>query len=140
MERIIGLDVGDKTIGVAISDLLHLTAQGLTTIRREGKRKDFQKLEDIIDEYDVKKIVIGLPKNMNGTIGPQGEKVLKFGEKIKNKFNIDLIYMDERLTTVAAERILIEGDVRRENRRKLIDKVAATYILQSYLDSNRKEC
>ncbi len=135
MERILGLDVGDKTIGVAVSDLLQITAQGVTTIRREGKKKDLLEIEKLIDEYDIKKIVIGLPKNMNGTIGPQSEKVIKFAEKIKNKFNIELIYIDERLTTVSAERILIEGDVRRENRKKLIDKVAATYILQFYLDS-----
>ena len=135
MERILGLDVGDNTNGVAVSDLLQITAQGVTTIRREGKKKDLLEIEKLIDEYDIKKIVIGLPKNMNGTIGPQSEKVIKFAEKIKNKFNIELIYIDERLTTVSAERILIEGDVRRENRKKLIDKVAATYILQFYLDS-----
>ncbi|MBC8590670.1 Holliday junction resolvase RuvX [Wansuia hejianensis] len=139
MERILGLDVGDKTIGVAISDPLQFMAQGVTTIIREGKKRDFAALENIINEYNVKKIVIGLPKNMNGSIGPQGEKVLKFGEKTKNKFNIDIIYIDERLTTVAAERILIEGDIRREKRKKVIDKVAATYILQSYLDGMGKE-
>lgn len=134
MERILGLDVGDKTIGVAVSDLLHFTAQGLTTIRRESKVKDFAAIEALLKEYDAKKVVVGLPKNMNGTIGPQGDKVVKFAEKIKNKFNIDIIYIDERLTTVSAERVLIEGDVRREDRKKFIDKVAATYILQSYLD------
>lgn len=135
MERILGLDVGDKTIGVAISDLLGITAQGITTIRRESKQKDYNALEALIKEYNVKKVVVGMPKNMNGTIGPQGEKVMKFAEKLKNKYKIELIYIDERLTTVAAERILIEGDVRREKRKKVIDKVAATYILQSYLDS-----
>lgn len=135
MERILGLDVGDKTIGVAVSDLLQITAQGVTTIRREGKKKDFLELKGLIDEYNIKKIVVGLPKNMDGSIGPQSEKVIKFAEKIKNKFGIEIIYIDERLTTVSAERILIEGDVRRENRKKLIDKVAATYILQFYLDS-----
>lgn len=139
MERILGLDVGDKTIGVAISDLLWITAQGLTTIRRVGKKKDLAELENIINEYDPKKIVVGLPKNMDGSIGPQGEKVMKFAEKIQNKFNIDVIYIDERLTTVSAERVLIEADVRRENRKKLIDKVAATYILQFYLDGLGKE-
>lgn len=139
MDRILGLDVGDRTIGVAVSDLLQLTAQGITTIKRVGKKKDFQSLEDIINEYDIKTVVIGLPKNMNGSLGPQGEKVLKFGERVKNKFNTDIIYIDERLTTVAAERLLIEGDVRRENRKKVIDKVAATYILQSHLDSLRRE-
>lgn len=139
MERILGLDVGDKTIGIAVSDLLQLTAQGITTIYRKNNKSDFQALSDIIEEYSIRKIVIGLPKNMNGTLGPQGEKVQKFGEKIKNKFNLELIYIDERLTTVAAERILLEGDVRRQKRKKLIDKVAATYILQSHLDSIRKE-
>lgn len=136
MERIMGLDVGDKTIGIAVSDLLQLTAQGLTTIRRESKVKDYVALKEIIDEYDIKKVVVGLPKNMNGTIGPQGEKTMKFAEKIKNKFNIELIYEDERLTTMAAEKMLIAGDVRREKRKKVIDKVAATYILQLYLDRN----
>lgn len=134
MERILGLDIGDKTIGVAVSDLLQLTAQGVTTIKRESKEKDYKAIESLIKEYNISKVVAGLPKNMNGTIGPQGEKVIKFAEKIKNKFKIDLIYVDERLTTMAAERILIEGDVRRENRKKVIDKVAATYILQLYLD------
>ncbi len=135
MERILGLDVGDKTIGVAVSDLLQITAQGVTTIRREGKKKDFLELKELIDEYNIKRIVVGLPKNMDGTIGPQGEKVINFAKKIENKFKIEIIYIDERLTTVSAERILIEGDVSREKRKKVIDKVAATYILQFYLDS-----
>ncbi len=137
MERILGLDVGDKYIGVAVSDLLQFTAQGLTTIKRESKVKDFKIIEDLINEYEIKKVVVGLPKNMNGTMGPQSEKVIKFAEKIKNKFKIDIIYIDERLTTVSAERILIESEVRRENRKKVIDKIAASYILQTYLD--RKE-
>lgn len=139
MERIMGLDVGDKTIGVAISDLLELTAQGLTTIRRESKVKDYNALKEIIDEYNIKKVVIGLPKNMNNTLGPQGEKTIKFGEKLKNKYNVEIIYEDERLTTISAERMLISVDVRREKRKKVIDKVAATYILQLYLDKNRRE-
>ncbi|NLY44724.1 MAG: Holliday junction resolvase RuvX [Tissierella sp.] len=135
MERILGLDVGDKTIGVAVSDPLGFTAQGITTIKRESNKKDYEAIENLINEYSVGRVVVGLPKNMNNTIGPQGEKVIKFAEKIKNKFKIDLIYIDERMTTMSAERILIEGDVRRENRKKYIDKVAATYILQTYLDS-----
>lgn len=134
MERVLGLDVGDKYIGVAVSDLLQFTAQGVTTIKRESNKLDFKAIEDLINEYEVKKIVIGLPKNMNGTLGPQSEKVTKFAEKIKNKFKIDIIYIDERLTTVSAERVLIESDVRRENRKKVIDKIAASYILQTYLD------
>jgi putative Holliday junction resolvase len=136
MERILGLDVGDKYIGVAVSDLLQLTAQGVTTIKRESKEKDFKTIEQLLKQYEIKKVVVGLPKNMNGTMGPQSEKVVKFAEKIKNKFKIELIYIDERLTTVAAERILIESDVRRENRKKVIDKIAASYILQTYLDRN----
>lgn len=137
MERILGLDVGDRYIGVAVSDLLRFTAQGVTTIKRSSKVNDFKAIEDLLNEYKIKKVVVGLPKNMNGTMGPQSEKVIKFAEKIKNKFKIDIIYIDERLTTVSAERVLIESEVRRENRKKVIDKIAATYILQTYLD--RKE-
>lgn len=139
MERIIGLDVGDKTIGVAICDPLKITAQGVTTIKRIGIKNDFKELGDIINSYGVTKIVVGLPKNMNNTIGPQGEKVLSFVEKLKNHFKLDIILEDERLTTMAAERILIDGDVRREKRKKVIDKLAATYILQSYLDKINRE-
>ena len=134
MERIMGLDVGDKTIGVAISDLLGLTAQGLTTVRRESKVKDFDALEEIINEYEIKKVVVGFPKNMNGSVGPQGEKTIKFARKLQNKFNVEIIYQDERLSTMAAERMLIAGDVRREKRKTVIDKVAASIILQGYLD------
>ncbi|NLN14536.1 MAG: Holliday junction resolvase RuvX [Tissierellia bacterium] len=139
MERILGLDIGDRWIGVAVSDPLGITAQGLTTIKRENKKKDYAKIEALIEEYGVKKVVVGLPKNMNNTIGPQGEKVIKFAEKIKNKFKVEIIYIDERLTSMSAERILIEGDVRRENRKKYIDKIAASYILQTYLDSRGRE-
>ena len=138
MERILGLDVGDKYIGVAVSDLLQFTAQGVTTIKRVGKKHDFLEIEELIAEYDIKKVVVGLPKNMNGSIGPQSEKVLKFGEKIKNKFKIDVIYIDERMTTMSAERVLIEGNVRRENRKQYIDKIAASFILQSYLDGLKR--
>ncbi|MCF6465661.1 Holliday junction resolvase RuvX [Clostridium sp. Cult2] len=134
MERIMGLDVGDKTIGVAISDPLLFTAQGLKTIERESNKKDIKGIEDIIEEFNITKIVVGLPKNMNNTIGPQGKKVLDFVDKLKRKISIEIILQDERLTTVSAERILIEGDVSRKNRKKVIDKVAATYILQNYLD------
>lgn len=134
MERIMGLDVGDKTIGVAVSDLLQMTAQGITTIKRESKEKDYKALEMIINEYNIKEVVVGLPKNMNGTLGPQGEKTIKFAEKLKNKYNVKIIYEDERLTTIAAEKMLISGDVRRDKRKTIIDKVAATFILQTYLD------
>lgn len=138
MKRIMGLDVGDKTIGVAISDPLGITAQGITTIRRKGINSDFNELDTLIKEYDIAEVVIGLPKNMNNTIGPQGEKVLKFVEKFKKQFNLKTILQDERLTTVSAERLLIGADVSRKKRKEIIDKVAATYILDSYLEKNKK--
>ncbi len=134
MKRVLGLDVGDKTIGVAVSDLLFITAQGLCTIRRKNEKEDLKKLSDIIEEYNVGKIVVGLPYNMNGSLGFQGEKTKEFGDVINKKLNMQVIYEDERLTTMAAERMLISGDVSRKKRKKLIDKVAATYILQTYLD------
>lgn len=135
--RIMGLDVGDKTIGVAVSDLLGWTAQGVETIKRTSSKADLNRIKEIIDEMDVKKIVVGLPKNMNGTIGPQGEKVLKFCEKIKKKFDMEVVLWDERLTTVAAEKMLISADMSRKKRKQVVDKVAAVYILQGYLDSQK---
>ena len=135
--RIMGLDVGDKTIGVAVSDLMGLTAQGVKTIQRVGKKKDIEALKEIIKERQVNKIVSGLPKNMNGTLGPQGEKVIKFCELLEEETGIKIEYWDERLSTVAAERTLIQGNVRRENRKGVIDMVAAVIILQGYLDRQR---
>ena len=135
--RIMGLDIGDKTIGVAVSDLMGLTAQGVTTIKRVGKKKDIEAIKQIIAEKQVNKIVSGLPKNMNGTVGQQGEKVQKFCELLKEETNLPIEFWDERLSTVAAERSLIEGNVRRENRKKVIDMLAAVIILQGYLDLKR---
>ena len=135
MVRILGLDVGNKTIGVAVSDLLGLTAQGITTIHRESLDKDLENLKTLIKEYNVKTLVIGLPKNMNGTIGPQGQKVQEFGNFLKKRVEPEIVYWDERLTTVAAERMLVTADVSRKKRKQVIDKLAAVYILQSYLDS-----
>jgi len=135
--RIMGLDVGDKTIGVAVSDLMGLTAQGVKTVKRVGKKKDIEELKVIIKERQVTKIVSGLPKNMNGTLGPQGEKVIKFCELLEQETGIKIEYWDERLSTVAAERTLIQGNVRRENRKGVIDMVAAVIILQGYLDRQR---
>ena len=135
--RIMGLDVGDKTIGVAVSDLMGLTAQGVKSIKRVGKKKDIEALKEIIKERQVNKIVSGLPKNMNGTLGPQGEKVIKFCELLEEETGIKIEYWDERLSTVAAERTLIQGNVRRENRKGVIDMVAAVIILQGYLDRQR---
>ena len=137
--RIMGLDIGDKTIGVAVSDLMGLTAQGVTTIKRVGKKKDIEAIKQIIAEKQVNKIVSGLPKNMNGTVGPQGEKVQKFCELLKEETNLPIEFWDERLSTVAAERSLIEGNVRRENRKKVIDMLAAVIILQGYLDRRNNE-
>lgn len=132
--RILGLDVGSKTIGVAVSDPLGFTAQGLTTIKRTNKEKDIEEVKKFCDEYNVEVIVIGLPKNMNGTIGPSGEITMAFGELIKEKLNIEIKFWDERLTTVAAHKAMLEADLSRNKRKKLVDKIASTYILQGYLD------
>lgn len=132
--RILGLDVGQKTIGVAVSDPLGFTAQGLTTIRRTNKEKDIEEIKKFCDEYNVEVIVIGLPKNMNGTIGSSGEIVMAFGEIIKEQLNIEIKYWDERLTTVAAHKAMLEADLSRNKRKKIVDKIASTYILQGYLD------
>ena len=132
--RILGLDVGSKTIGVAISDPLGFTAQGLTTIRRTKKEQDIQEIKKFCDEYDVKVIVIGLPKNMNGTIGPSGEITMSFGKLIEEELKVEIKFWDERLTTVAANKAMLEADLSRSKRKKIVDKVASTYILQGYLD------
>ena len=132
--RILGLDVGQKTIGVAVSDPLGFTAQGLTTIRRTNKEKDIQEIRKFCDEYDAKVIVIGLPKNMNGTIGPSGEIIMAFGKIIEEELKVEIKFWDERLTTVAAHKAMLEADLSRNKRKKIVDKVASTYILQGYLD------
>ncbi|WP_317310089.1 Holliday junction resolvase RuvX [Clostridium thermobutyricum] len=132
--RILGLDVGQKTVGVAISDPLGFTAQGITTIRRTKKSQDILEVKKICDEYSVEKIVIGLPKNMDGSIGFAGEKIKEFSEALKEVIDLEMIFWDERLTTVAAHRAMIEADLSRSKRKKIVDKVAATYILQGYLD------
>lgn len=132
--RILGLDLGQKTIGVAISDPLALTAQGITTIRRTKKEKDIEILRDLCKEYQVELILVGLPKNMDGTLGFASEKIIEFSDIIKSSLNINIEYWDERLTTVAAHRAMLEVDMSRAKRKKIVDKVAATYILQGYLD------
>lgn len=136
--RILGLDVGDRTIGVAVSDPLGFTAQGVTTIRRKSLQYDLDELKKICEEYGVDTIVSGLPKNMNGTVGPQGEKVLGFCESLKEFINLPIEMWDERLTTVAATRAMLEADMSRAKRKKIVDKMAATYILQGYLDKISK--
>jgi len=133
--RILGLDIGDRTIGVAISDPLGFTAQGVTTIRRKNEEKDIEELKKICEEYKVETIVSGLPKNMNGTLGPQSEKVLGFCKLIEENISLPIKMWDERLTTVAAHRVMLEADLSRAKRKKIVDKMAAMYILQGYLDS-----
>ncbi|NMA01962.1 MAG: Holliday junction resolvase RuvX [Clostridia bacterium] len=135
--RIMALDVGDVRIGIALSDPLKITAQGLETLTRTNNKKDYQYIWQLIEDKEVSELVVGLPKNMNGTIGPQGEKVKTFVEELLKYKDADLkvIYVDERLTTVTAEKTLIAGDVSRKKRKQVVDKLAATVILQSYLDS-----
>jgi len=136
--RVMGLDYGSKTVGVAISDPLGITAQGIETIERKEEnklRKTLARIEELVKEYDVEKIVLGFPKNMNNTIGERAEKSLELKAMLERRIGIPVIMWDERLTTVEAERTLIESNVRRENRKKYVDKIAAVFILQGYLDS-----
>ena len=135
-----GLDYGSRTVGVAISDELKITAQAIETIRRTSENKLRQtcaRIEALIDEYHVEEIVLGFPKNMNNTIGERAEKTLAFREMLGRRTGLPVRLMDERLTTVEATRTLIESGVRREERKNYVDKLAAVYILQSYLDSIR---
>ncbi|MFZ5351128.1 MAG: Holliday junction resolvase RuvX [Bacillota bacterium] len=137
--RIMGLDVGDATIGVAVSDELGMIAHGVTTIRRKKLDIDISSLKIIITEKNISKIVVGLPKNMNNTIGPRGEITIKFAEELRSRFEgIEIVMWDERLTTSAAERTLLEADVSRKKRKQVIDKLAAVLILQNYLDSQSR--
>lgn len=136
--RIMGLDVGSHTIGVAISDELGVTAQGLKTIKRKSMREDLREINGIIMQFEIGKIVIGLPKNMDGTFGKQAEAVLRFGKTLKESIKLPLVTWDERLSTVGASKILLEADVSRKKRKKVIDKLAAVLILQGYLDQSRK--
>ena len=136
--RIMGLDYGSKTVGVAISDALCITAQGIETIQRKEEnklRKTLARIEELAKEYEVDRIVLGFPKNMNNTIGERAEKSLELKEMLERRTGLPVIMWDERLTTVEAERTLIESNVRRENRKKYIDQIAAVFILQGYLDS-----
>ena len=139
--RVLGLDYGSKTVGVAVSDPLMITAQGLEIIRRERPakiRQTLARIEEIITQYDVTTIVLGLPRNMNGTEGERVEKTREFGESIERRTGLPVIYWDERLTTVAADKAMIEMDIRREDRKEYVDEIAAMLILQGYLESVRK--
>ena len=136
--RILGLDYGSKTVGVAVSDPLGLTAQSVETIwrKQENKlRQTLARIEELAAEYQAETIVLGLPKNMNNTIGERAEKTLEFREMLERRTGLQVVMWDERLTTVEAERTLMEASVRRENRKQYLDQLAAVFILQGYLDS-----
>jgi len=140
--RILGLDFGQKTIGIAVSDPFGWTAQGLEIIRRENEnslKESIKRIGEIIEYYEIKTIILGYPKNMNNTCGDRVEKTEKFKLKLEKKFNLPVILWDERLSTVGAERILIEADLSRSKRKSVIDKMAAVFILQGYLDSKTRE-
>ena len=140
--RIMGLDVGSKTVGVAISDPMGWTAQGIEIIKINEAAGQFgyKRVKQLIDEYEVTIVCIGLPKNMNNSIGPRAQASLDYGKKLEELYHINVVYQDERLTTVQAERMLVEqGNVSRAKRKKVIDKVAAVMILQNYLDASGKK-
>jgi putative holliday junction resolvase len=141
MTRILGLDVGTKTIGVAVSDLLGWTAQGVETIRRRPNHpeQDLNRIKELISQYEICEVVVGLPKNMNGSIGPSGEACQNFAKELESLTGLSVILWDERLTTMAAERTLISADVSRKKRKQVIDKLAAVIILQGYMDSQKNK-
>ena len=136
--RIMGLDVGTHTIGMAISDELGLTAQGLKTLERKSTEEDLTAIAAIIYQFGIEKIVVGLPKNMNGSLGKQAEFVLKWIGVLKDNVRVPVVTWDERLSTVGASKVLLEADVSRKKRKQVIDKLAAVLILQGYLDQSRR--
>jgi len=135
-KKIMGLDIGDKRIGISLSDPLRITAQGLETYTRKDDESDVKYLAHVFNDNKCEFIVSGLPKNMNGTLGPQAEKVIALCEMLKEEIGCSIEYSDERLTTMLVERTLIEADMSRQKRRKVVDKLAAVNILQGYLDSH----
>ncbi len=137
MDRIMGLDVGDRTIGVAVSDLLMITAQGVTTIKRTNLKNDINELKKIIEEYKVNIIVSGLPKMLDGTVGIQGEKVLEFLEKLKKRVDLPIELEDERFTTSISERMLIDADVKRKKKKRSNRQLAAVQILTTYMQRKK---
>ncbi len=132
--RVLGLDVGDKTIGVAVSDEMGWTAQPLTVIRRQALQKDCRAVAGLVEEYGARSVVLGLPRNMDGSLGPQAAKTEAFGRALEQETGAEILFWDERLSTKAAERSLIEADMSRAKRKKVVDKIAASIILQGYLD------
>ena len=136
--KILGLDVGSQTIGVAVSDELGLIAQGVTTLKRKGLSHDITQLLKVIAEQKAEKVVVGLPKNMDGSIGPSAKMVLSLVEELKKSVDISVITWDERLSTIAAEKTLLEANMSRKKRKRVIDKVAALFILQGYLENHTR--
>lgn len=132
-----GLDVGTKTVGVAVSDLLGLTGQAVTTVRRTNLKNDFAELKRLCEEYEVTRVVVGLPLNMDGSEGPRAEASRAFGTMVEERLGLPVEYWDERLTTVAAQRTLLEADLSREKRKQVVDRLAAALILQGWLDARR---
>jgi len=133
-----GLDVGTRTIGVAISDALGITAQGLKTLKRKSIEEDLREIAIIIHQFEIERIVVGLPKNMDGTLGKQAEIVLEWIKVLKDKVHVSVETWDERLSTVGASKVLLEADLSRRKRKKVIDKLAAVLILQGYLDNRSR--
>jgi putative Holliday junction resolvase len=133
--KVLGLDIGEKRIGIAVSDALRCTAQGLTVLNRSAVDDDIGVIKELIDASQVSEVVVGLPKNMDGSVGEGAQKVLSFVSKLEEALSVPIILWDERWTTVAATRMLLQADVTRKKRRKVVDKVAAVLILQGYLDS-----
>ena len=136
--RILALDVGEKTIGTAVSDPLGLTAQPLKTIRRRTSEEDVEVVASLVHEFKVEQLVVGLPLHLNGRVGPEAERVQEFGHFLAGRLGLPLYYWDERLTTVAAERVLLAADLSRRRRRETIDQTAACLILQGYLERQRR--
>lgn len=135
-----GLDYGAKTVGVAVSDALQITAQGIEIVRRQREnklRQTLARIEELIVAYEVEKIVVGLPKNMNDTIGERAESAIAFKEMLERRTGLPVIMWDERLTTVSADKVMMEAGIRREHRKEYVDKIAAVFILQGYLDACR---
>jgi len=137
MHRIMGLDYGDRRIGIALSDVFGWTAQGLEVIERRRDGNELNRIAELVKEHEVGEIVVGLPKNMNGTIGPRGEICIEFAGTLRDSLDLPVHLWDERLSTVSAERTLLEADVSRKKRKQVVDKMAASLILQNYLDSKR---
>ena len=133
--KVLGLDIGEKRIGIAVSDALGYTAQGLTVLQRNGEDDDIGAIQELIDASQVSEVVVGLPKNMDGSLGEGAQKVMSFVSKLEESLSIPIVLWDERLTTAEATRVLLQADVSRKKRRTVVDKIAAVLILQGYLDS-----